>query len=677
MSPGTTRARNFRADIEGLRAIAVGLVVIYHLWPNRLPGGFVGVDVFFVISGYLITSHLISRPPRNLADLGAFWARRARRLLPASLTVLLAVLVASRLIGSETQWRTTATDVIAATFYGVNWKFAADSVDYLAAQEAASPVQHFWSLSLEEQFYLFWPILVLLAFHAARTWTRSSIRPLILVVCAASFGVGAWLSFTDPASAYFVTHTRIWELAVGGLVASTVPLAERPIPRWVSGAAAWAGIAAVAAAGLLLTSSLPYPGFAALLPVLGTALVIWSQATGASTPDGVLGVAPIQWAGGVSYAIYLWHWPLIVFAEELQGHRTLATNLVILALTLALAALSKRFIEDRFRRPRGLRPTRRALLTAAAGMALVGVLGAGQIVETRVSEDRQQAQLDAIESGDCFGAMSLASPAECADMLGAAAAVSPATASEDKPVLYDDGCLVKSPYELKTCTYGDGDVDVALVGNSHAGQWLAPLMKMAGENNLRITTYLASTCNATETRLQYGGAETADNCHRWGQDVLKATSGDAYDLVITTQRNVLPAEGHSADDSYQAWFDGYRSYLERWASAKTNLLVLHDTPFPGATLEDVPECLAQNEDDPDACSGAADTWIPEDPLFDAAGDVAGVERATLNEYICEPSRCRSVVGAAIVYFDESHLTETYSASMSPVLERVVRESLPR
>ncbi len=220
------KSRALRTDIQGLRAAAVLLVVVYHLHAAALPGGFVGVDVFFVISGFLITSHLVSRPPASAGALAAFWGRRVRRLLPASLVVLAATLVAVRLFSPETAWQATASDARAAALYVVNWALAGQAVDYLAADNAPTAVQHFWSLSVEEQFYFGWPLLVAgVALLARRrgTSTRTALAVAFGVVTAASFAWSVHLTQTNPAAAYFVTPTRVWELGAGGLLAVLVP----------------------------------------------------------------------------------------------------------------------------------------------------------------------------------------------------------------------------------------------------------------------------------------------------------------------------------------------------------------------------------------------------------------------------------------------------------------------
>jgi len=219
--PARGKRGEFRADIQGLRAIAVLLVLIYHLWPNTLTGGFVGVDVFFVISGFLITAHLLQHPPQRGRDLLEFWGRRIRRLLPAAFLVLAVTAIASLLLAPQTRWAATAGQTIASALYVQNWVLAANSVDYLAAADPPTPVQHYWSLSVEEQFYLFWPILILAIFWLVR---RARLAPAVvtrvamLAVIAASLYVSITATASDPASAYFITPTRVWELAVGGLV---------------------------------------------------------------------------------------------------------------------------------------------------------------------------------------------------------------------------------------------------------------------------------------------------------------------------------------------------------------------------------------------------------------------------------------------------------------------------
>ncbi|MFP5283458.1 MAG: acyltransferase family protein, partial [Actinomycetes bacterium] len=387
LAPTTGPSRTLlRTDVQGLRALAVSLVFVYHLWPGRIPGGYIGVDVFFVISGFLITSHLLAHPPRSLPDLSAFWSRRARRLLPASLLVLAVTLVASRLVAPETEWAGTARQAGGAAVYVVNWLLAADSVDYLASENAPSPVQHFWSLSVEEQFYFVWPVLILglVAWAVRRQWRpQTVIRVGLGAVVLVSLAYSVYATAVSPDRAYFVTPTRAWEFGVGGLLAAVLPLVggtDRggpvPLPRPVRSGMAWLGLAAIAAAAVGYSAATPFPGWQAALPVLGTAAVIAAMPAGrARGVDRMLAQPWVQWLGDRSYSIYLWHWPLIVLMPALLGRDLgIFDEVNVVLATLLLATLTKRFVEDPFRTAVWARPPRRVFAAAAAGMAVVLLL---------------------------------------------------------------------------------------------------------------------------------------------------------------------------------------------------------------------------------------------------------------------------------------------------------------
>ncbi|UZJ24568.1 acyltransferase [Rhodococcus antarcticus] len=353
-----------RTDIQGLRALAVGLVIVYHLLPDRLSGGFVGVDVFFVISGYLIIGTLHREVVRTgRIDLPAFYARRVRRLVPAATVVLVATVVLTVLLLPVSRWRPVALDVAASALQVQNWALAYGSTDYAAATQAVSPLQHYWSLAVEEQFYLVTPVVMVLAVAlAARNKRVPAPRAAVgavLLLGATSFVYSVLHSWSDPAQAYFVTTTRMWELVLGGA------LAMAPVRPWVPGVArivlGWAGLALVLGAALTFTTSSAFPGWIALLPTMGTAMVLFSgsAATGASAPGSVgalLSVRPATWIGDISYSLYLWHWPVLVFylaASDRESPDDLGV-VMVLALSLVAAAWSARTVENRFRhvRPR-------------------------------------------------------------------------------------------------------------------------------------------------------------------------------------------------------------------------------------------------------------------------------------------------------------------------------------
>ena len=405
--------REVRADIQALRALAVGLVVIYHLFPTRLTGGFIGVDTFFVISGFLITLHLIERPPGRGRDLLAFWARRVRRLLPAALTVLAATVAAAWVFLPASRWATTAVQARAAAVYVANWQLAADAVDYLAAENTPSAVQHFWSLGVEEQFYLLWPILLLAltvlvpAAHRVRGYWWGLGAVVLL-----SLAYSVHLTASDPTAAYFVTWTRLWELGVGGLLALGAPATRRwgqrhPAARNPVAAAGWCVILAVA---VIYTSRTPFPGWQAAVPVLGAVLVI-----AAHSHMPWYRVPGVQWLGDVSYSVYLWHWPLIVILPIAVGRLTGSPErgrvdaILIVIATLVLAGLTKVYVEDRFRTATWSRRVVPSLAMGALGMAVVVTLATSLVVSVhRQQRDDARAVKLALAGADpCVGAGAL------------------------------------------------------------------------------------------------------------------------------------------------------------------------------------------------------------------------------------------------------------------------------
>lgn len=682
VSSDTGTVRRVRTDIQGLRALAVGMVVLYHLWPNSLTGGFVGVDVFFVISGFLITSHILSRPPSTGRDLALFWLRRVRRLLPVSLLVLAVTAVATRLVAPASRWEDTAHEIMASALYVQNWVLASGAVDYLAAEHAASPVQHFWSLSLEEQFYFVWPLLFLGSAWVSRLrgWDARLVAAFVVLgLFAISFAYSVYATGVSPSAAYFVTPTRIWELAFGGIVALWVTYKGHRQGHDKSAAViSWLGLACILTSGILFTGETPFPGFAAILPVAGTAAVIWADSRHKLSPDIFFNRRPVQFLGGLSYSVYLWHWPLIVLLPYISGGTLGRLDFgAILVSTVFLSWLSKRYVEDRFRTVPAKPLLRMAFMPAAAGMFVVVGLGAAQIAEVQHRQEMVQNQLAQLsaEDNNCFGAASFAPLSDCSKNPDGPVIPAPEFASDDKSDLYADDCWSNEPvFDTKTCKYGSGSVKIALVGNSHAGHWLPALQSLAEDRDWSITTYLASACNATDAKLRFSTPAASAACKKWGEWALQETSGDQYDLVITSERVARPAEGEPG--SAQA---GYESYLRKWAAAGTEVLILKDTPNPGATVGDVPDCLSTHGTDYAACSGTADEWKQPDPLTDAAVQLRLPTVATknLDHFFCHNGRCQSVIGNVVVYFDAHHMTATYSRTLAPYLRDAVESSLPQ
>jgi peptidoglycan/LPS O-acetylase OafA/YrhL len=334
------------------------MVVIYHLWPSLLPGGFVGVDVFFVISGFLITGHLL-REYRMTGKIRLvdFWGRRAKRLVPAAALVLTATWVASRFLLPATRLAGTASQILASALYFQNWRLAWNAVDYLKSDSAASPVVHFWSLSVEEQFYLGWPLLFLLAALVGLTASaqaRTARGHLVLLVLASAVvAASLWYSVSytqvNPSGAYFVTTTRIWELGLGGLLAHLPVRASAWLGRF--GPLGWAGLGLVIASAFLLNGATAFPGAIALLPAGGAALLILGgSAAGRFGPSALTSVRPRVFIGGISYSLYLWHWPLIVLWTAWRGQPPgVLAGLVIVAAAVLLSWLTRAWVEDKVR----------------------------------------------------------------------------------------------------------------------------------------------------------------------------------------------------------------------------------------------------------------------------------------------------------------------------------------
>lgn len=675
----------FRPDIQALRAVAVGLVLLYHLFPTRVTGGFVGVDVFFVISGFLIVGNLERDVERSgTIRLGRFWSRRARRLAPASLLVLAASTVATVVWVPQNLWSSFFDETIASTFYVQNWLLAHNSVDYLAASNAASPSQHFWTLSVEEQFYVVTPLLLVGLLLAARRFSvhhRTLFVAVIGTITVSSFVYSVWLTATSAPSAYFATTTRAWEFGAGALLVfvRSAPRVRLATPAFLVGAL---GLVLCA---LLLSGSDPFPGWLAATVVVSSVLVLWSGATVAAPLARVLASRVVQFVGTASYSIYLWHWPLIILVPYATGHAlTLRDKVAVAVATLVLGWASTRFVEDPVRySPRllgGSRRPRTILLWTAAAMAVVcGLVAGGTVVKNQREQDTRERIAAAIDDHrDCLGALALDAPERCDGAIPADVLTpDPALAADDDG--NDPACWsgLDDP-SLNLCTLGpaDADVRIAVLGDSHSNGLLEAYRSIAEKKGWRIDVAGHGGCYwtaAVQPKLEESQVGT---CEAWKSSVEEhlADSPQYTAIVVTNSRTRYTPKAVGARSSDQVAADGL---VEAWADEAargTTIIALRDNPTMRA---DVVTCVTRwAERSNDHCAQRRSRALGSfEPLLVAASRTPGARVIDLSDTYCTPTRCLPIIGNVVVYRDFDHLTGTFVKTLTPRLEAQLTRAL--
>ncbi|WP_407924582.1 acyltransferase family protein [Catellatospora vulcania] len=678
----------FRRDIEGIRALAVVLVMVGHAGVSAVSGGFVGVDVFFVISGFLITGLLVSEIERTgRISLTGFYARRAKRLLPAAAVVLAASLVLTYTLLPTTRWRGIGWDVIASGLYVMNWRLADQAVDYLAATDAPSILQHFWSLAVEEQFYLVWPLLLIaVSWLAARRGGPRRTRPLFLAGLAL-IGIPSlvWsiqLTETDPARAYFVTTTRLWELALGAGVAILGGRLAR-MPRSAGAVLGWVGLVAVVVAALVTDKATPFPGYAALLPTLGTAAIIAGGMTaGRRGPELVLGLRPVRAIGAVSYSLYLWHWPLLMVADSQFGPLSPLQGLGVVAFSAVPAVLTHRFVENpvRFGARFSVRPARALQLGLACTVIPLAAALTFQFVvlpaATRVDPDVVSAGAAALPAPSASQA-----PPVLVDQVDHISP-DPAAARDDLGGAYGNGstCISSLGEPVRTCVFGapDGVFTVALVGDSHAAHWFPAVETVAREQGWKLVTYLKSACPLLDAEVLYKGKPFKD-CTEWNAEVKSRLAGpERPDLVIVSNsaRYVVTSKGkqlsHLSPEGIQAAEQAMRTSWSGLSAAGPLVVVLRDVPRPDL---DIPECVAKNREQLTRCAFPRQEAEASSVMQQRAASAAGLAVIDLTESICPGDRCPAVLGNVLIYRDDNHLTATYARSLAPRLATALTDTL--
>jgi peptidoglycan/LPS O-acetylase OafA/YrhL len=680
----TAPPRRFRPEVQALRALAVLLVIVYHIDPALLPGGYIGVDVFFVISGFLITGHLWREASSTgRVSLRKFWAARARRILPASLVATVGTLAIAFVLLPldllELWWR----HALASVFYVENWTLAADAVDYQAADNEPTAFQHFWSLGVEEQFYLFWPLLVVLA---VRLWSRGSWRrsaeardtaglrvTLLVLFGLVVAGSLVWSVVEVRAGnpvAYYSTLTRVWELGAGGVLA----LLMRDTERFgsVRNTLAVGGIALIVAAACFFDDATPFPGLAALVPVLGTCAVIAAGRT--SGPGSLRRIAEswsVQRVGDVSYSLYLWHFPVVVFFSVHAGRTPEGPDVLALLVTsFTLAIASYVLVERPVRTLAWFRPDGRLLVSALLAMVLVAGLTLALPLRAQgvLGEWDRRAESVAAEV-DARVAESIAD--------GYVPFVDDDTAITPNPLRADDDqapdvgrCLAAQEDETTpACEFGETEdpvATVAVVGDSHAEMFTEPIATVAAERGWRVVSYLHSGCpyNA-ERRDSEGDVEGCLAANERTRDALAALRPE---LVVTTSYENLGFERRGAEE--QPGAAGYAEVWNELVRAGSRVLVIRDTP---QASERVVTCVTEDYGSPERCAKSRSRALDERDVVPAALEQApGVRSVEFWDRFCDDDTCPAVIGNTLVYRDLHHVSRTYMRTLVDDL----REALP-
>ena len=651
--PPTPGRSGFRADIEGLRGIAILFVVAFHAGVWWMAGGFVGVDVFFVLSGYLITGLLA----RELAtsgdvDLTAFYARRAQRLLPALIVVLLATLAIALFFYAPIDQRPIASDARAVALHYGNVLFAQNAVNYHASSE--NPFLHTWSLAVEEQFYIVWPLLFL---GVARLWTgdqdeASTNKRLIAVMAVAgavSFVASLWITGTSQPWAFFGMPTRVWEFAIGGVAAVAMP--NRELSHRTGGLLQGAGLGVILFSALAYSEVTPYPGIAAALPVLGTAalLVAGPWAPG-SLVTRVLSNGVLRWFGRLSYSWYLWHWPLVGLGAVLDWNIGTAGRLGWSLLALALAVLTYRFVETPFRENKRYTDRPHVAMAiglgASAAMLLVAFLSMG-LAARRASGPAQRAIAFAREDGmkhDCWGSY-----------------LENATAP---------------------CEFGDRSsrTVVFLMGDSHAEHWLPAVDRIGRARGWKIVAAIKPGCPVADVPQLMNARlkRSYDECTSWRRSTLRRiVAARPAAVILSTYNGYVAVDGDRSPwrVTPAAWRDGLRRTYGLVTSAGISTIALRDVP---EVPFDAPSCLSRRAArapfaptcDYDRASSLSPAAMAAQS--EAAAGLSHLVLVDMTDRVCATPRCSVIQRGRIVFRDDDHLTASFSRAEAAVLgERIV------
>lgn len=606
-------------QIQGLRALAALLVTIFHA--RLVPGGFIGVDIFYVISGYLITG-LILREIDNTGtiNLNAFYQRRIKRLLPTSVFVLFVTAIVGIFVLPAITRDALGRDLFAAAAYISNYLFAWWQNDYQNLNATPSPFIHYWSLAVEEQFYVVWPIFLLLL---AKFGKRAILWGISLTTFF-SLLLSIYQTQTSPIWAFYSLPTRAWELGFGALLLFV------PESFWKNRFIPWAGLLGILVATFKFDENTAFPGINAVLPVVSTALLIGSIHLWPRFFNDLSNNRLAQWLGAISYPLYLWHWPALVLPSSALGRPLrIRERILCILLTILLAHLTSKFIEQPIRHKKiagkkvylffiftTITSLVAGLLISATSSSLISVRGTSYKFNlTKVME---------------------------------------------KPAVYGDGCHVnygetKSGY----CTYGvkNSKKTIVLYGDSHAAQWFPALEKIALDHGYKLVSLTKSACASVDIPRADQGAFKNVHCEKWRENSIARIKQIHPDAVIMSSfQYFTPPNGYP--NRSQWWNDGQRRLLESLKGSSNHLIYIADTPRP---LRDIPNCLASR--DSHSCDSSEKTPVR---IID------GFQKIDPTAWLC-PNFCPAIQNGYVVYRDASHISVAAALALKAQLEGALKD----
>jgi peptidoglycan/LPS O-acetylase OafA/YrhL len=675
-------AKYFRGDLQGLRGIAVVFVLLFHAEFKGFQGGFVGVDIFFVLSGFLITKNLLEEEIKTgTISLRNFYAKRLRRLLPASSLVLIATLILGYFYLPPVLLPDLTRDISAATLYISNFIFAGRATDYFAANATPSPVLHFWSLSLEEQFYIFWPVTVLLL-AKTKLLTHTTVRLFSVLTFATSLSFAIWLLPRSEPWAFFSLPTRAWQLALGAFIATFVFKLEKLSYKvaWVLGTL---GLGAVIASGLFIRNAANFPGLIALLPTIGAGLIIVAGVQRRrNLAWNLLSVKPLQYLGKISYSIYLWHWPLFVIPMIASGQAlSVKSKLTLIAVTFLLSIVTEKYVEERFRLG-GLR-NRRPIITfytAVFSMLILVISSIGVRADVLSNSHKHVAKSTLALNLPTSTTRPKTIDAPVPDDL----VPSLFEAKSDHPITYSDHCNVQVN-QLPTgasCIYGDtkSTTTVALFGDSHAMAWFPALNSISISNHWKLYSQTMSACGPPDLKQWNNSAAIEmQNCPIWRETAIARIIKAKPLFVLTTGTRAFAAvkdDGSIAPASENAtlWEAGMKRTLAKFKAAGIRVIMVSDVPYANG---DPVVCLSAHPDSSIACanpvSSAIDTnWLNLERKVSTAESVPLIEPQM---WVCPSTPCPVVISNILIYLDAGHMTATFANSLSAKLGDAITVAL--